>query len=93
MPWVSLACERLKDLLDFSLSPRGENPGPHKMKRLVPGPHRVNYMCFLTPRPSLIHLLSHSIVITELAICQALEQGWELVKGTVIKSSVPQLLL
>jgi hypothetical protein len=77
MPWVSLACGRLKDFLDISHPPpcRGENPGPLIMKRLVPGPRRVNYLRFLTPHPSLIHLLSHSMVITELAICQALEQG------------------
>lgn len=71
MPWVSLACGRLKDCVDFSLSSRVENPGPRIMKRLVPGPRRVNYTRFLTPRPSLIHLFSHSIVITEPAICQA----------------------
>lgn len=97
MPWVSLACGRetegLPGFLSLPLFQRRE-PGPtHNEERLVSGPRRVNYTCFLTPRPSLIHLLSHSIVITELAICQALEQGWELVKGTVIKSSVPTLLL
>lgn len=49
MPWVSLACGRPKGCLDFSpFFFRGENRGPHIMKRLVQGPRRVNYTCFLT---------------------------------------------
>lgn len=60
------------DWLGFS-SFRGG--GPTHNKEACPRSLQSQLHMFPDSPPSLIHLFTHSIVITELAICQALEQG------------------
>lgn len=62
---------RLAGLLFFS----GWGDGPTHNKEACPRSLQSQLHMFPDSPPSLIHLFTHSIVITELAICQALEQG------------------
>lgn len=70
MPWVpSPVGGRLAGLLFFW------GGGPTHNKEACPRSLQSQLHMFPDSPPSLIHLFTHSIVITELAICQALEQG------------------